>query len=207
MAVLNFLFDLGIALFVLTAIIAWWTGRLSIDKVIGWVGQVVQWAPSHKSEVLRYTSWAQALTGLVLVLVGYQIGREHFQLIRDGVRAHGTIVGYRDVMLANGGSPRWERASFPIIRFQVGERTFRFRDWMSAQTRSANSSVAILYDKSHPSLAMIDRPVWNWIPWGPAIAVGAFLLLVSVFTWRRSRAAVVHPSPIATFAKDPQSKR
>jgi hypothetical protein len=27
---------------------------------------------------------------------------------------------------------------------------------------------------------MIDRPFWNWIPWAPALAMGAFLALVSL---------------------------
>jgi hypothetical protein len=40
--------------------------------------------------------------------------------------------------------------------------------------------VAILYDPANVSLAMIDRPFWNWIPWAPALAMGAFLALVSL---------------------------
>jgi hypothetical protein len=43
--------------------------------------------------------------------------------------------------------------------------------------------VTVLYDAEKPNLAMIDRPVWNWIPWGPTLGMGLFLLFVGVRGW------------------------
>jgi hypothetical protein len=40
--------------------------------------------------------------------------------------------------------------------------------------------VIVLYDPTNPSVAMIDRPVWNWIPWAPTFAVGLFLALAAI---------------------------
>jgi hypothetical protein len=40
--------------------------------------------------------------------------------------------------------------------------------------------VIVLYDPANPSLAMIDRPVWNWLPWAPIFALGLFLVLVAI---------------------------
>jgi hypothetical protein len=40
--------------------------------------------------------------------------------------------------------------------------------------------VTVLYDPANPTLAMIDRPVYNWIPWGPTFAVGLFLVIVAI---------------------------
>jgi hypothetical protein len=34
---------------------------------------------------------------------------------------------------------------------------------------------------------MIDRPVWNWIPWAPTFAVGLFLALVGLKGFFQSR--------------------
>jgi hypothetical protein len=33
---------------------------------------------------------------------------------------------------------------------------------------------------------MIDRPVWNWLPWSPILAVGIFLLVVGISSLIRS---------------------
>jgi hypothetical protein len=53
----------------------------------------------------------------------------------------------------------------------------------------------VLYDPVHPTSAMIDRQVMNWIPWGPTIGVGAFLILVGTIGLVRS-ARALEPSPI-----------
>jgi hypothetical protein len=34
---------------------------------------------------------------------------------------------------------------------------------------------------------MIDRPVWNWIPWAPTFAVGFLLLLSAINGFFKSR--------------------
>jgi hypothetical protein len=53
-----------------------------------------------------------------------------------------------------------------------------------------NVRVTVLYDPENPSLAMIDQPVWNWIPWAPTSGVGLILLLVGTKGWLRSSSGV-----------------
>jgi hypothetical protein len=69
----------------------------------------------------------------------------------------------------------------PSVEFQAGDRFVQFQDWLGAKIAgTAKVSVIVLYDPVNPSVAMIDRPVWNWIPWAPTFAVGVFLVLVAV---------------------------
>jgi uncharacterized protein (DUF983 family) len=48
---------------------------------------------------------------------------------------------------------------------------------------SLHDRVIVLYDPARPSDAMIDRPVWNWLPWAPIAAVGCVLMLVAIKGW------------------------
>jgi hypothetical protein len=69
----------------------------------------------------------------------------------------------------------------PIVEFQAGDRVVQFQDWLGAKIAGTrNVSVIVLYDPVNPSVAMIDRPVWNWIPCAPNFAVGVFLILVAI---------------------------
>lgn len=69
----------------------------------------------------------------------------------------------------------------PIVEFQAGDRVVQFQDWLGTKIAgNINVSVIVLYDPVNPSVAMIDRPVWNWIPWTPIFVVGVFLVLVAI---------------------------
>jgi hypothetical protein len=68
----------------------------------------------------------------------------------------------------------------PIVKFQAGGQDVEFKDWMGTNAAVLNVRVTVLYDAEKPSLAMIDRPVWNWIPWAPTLGMGLFLILVGV---------------------------
>jgi hypothetical protein len=46
--------------------------------------------------------------------------------------------------------------------------------------------VTVLYDRAGPTDAMIDRPIWNWMPWASIGAVGLFLALLAVRGWLAS---------------------
>ena len=70
-------------------------------------------------------------------------------------------------------------AFMPIVEFKLGDRTIRFKDWMGSSVAAGlNNPVPVIYDSSEPSVAMIDRPVRNWIPWAPAFVLALFWVLV-----------------------------
>jgi hypothetical protein len=71
----------------------------------------------------------------------------------------------------------------PIVKFQVGNQDMEFKDWMGTNNAVTNVRVTVLYDPGKPSLAMIDPPIWNWVPWAPTLAMGLFLLFVGVRGW------------------------
>ena len=159
------------------------------DPLILRLNQWVSWSVANQARVLRYAFIPQAIVGLFLLLLGAHMGRDHFHLIRQGVRAPGTIVAYKQVSMSDGGGTHWETASMPIVKFQAADRAVQFRDWMGTDAEVLNVRVIVLYDPANPALAMIDRPVYNWIPWAPTFAVGLFLVLVAIKGGLRSLSA------------------
>ena len=138
---------------------------------------------SAAPEFLRYIFIFQAFAGLLLIGLAYFMGAAHIHLIRTGIRAPGKIVGYKQQYFTS--SPRDISSTttgyMPIVEFQAGDRVVQFQDWLGGKiAETANVSVMVLYDPVNPSVAMIDRLVWNWIPWAPTLAVGVFPVLVAV---------------------------
>ncbi len=164
-----------------------WRSRLtSSQQALSAINRLVEWAINNKAKILRYTRVAQAVTGLFLMLLGYYIGIEHFHLVTRGVRAPGTIVGYKQEYFPGNysrPSSSGTTALMPLVKFQAGDRVIQFKDWMGTNAAVLNVRVTVLYDPVNPSSAIIDRPVWNWIPWAPTFAVGLFLVLVAIRAW------------------------
>jgi uncharacterized protein DUF3592 len=170
---------------------------LSPEQAVSGINQLSAWATNNKEKILRYTRVAQAVTGLFLMALGYYIGREHFHLIRAGVRTPGTIVGYKEEYFRGDysrASSSGTTAFMPIVKFQAGDRVVQFKDWVGTNAAVLNVRVTVLYDPANPSLAMIDRPVMNWIPWAPTFVVGLFLILVAIKAWLAS-ASRLSPLP------------
>lgn len=133
---------------------------------------------NNRAKIARYAPVVQLLVGLFLILFGYAIGKDHFQLILHGVRAPGTVVSYKPQGFRDSQRNFTTTAFMPIVQFHAGDRLIEFKDWLGSHSSGVlNKPVTVLYDSVHPNIAMIDRPVWNWIPWGPTIAVGLLLLL------------------------------
>jgi uncharacterized protein DUF3592 len=152
--------------------------------VEGLVARVLE----NRAQILRYMYVPQALAGAVLLMVGSYSGHAHFHLIQQGIRAPGSIVGFKQKNLGNSSARRSSTLTFmPIVEFQAGEQAVRFEDWLGSSSASTlRNRVTVLYDPARPSAAMIDRPVWNWIPWAPIGAVGVFLILVAIRGWLAS---------------------
>jgi hypothetical protein len=141
---------------------------------------------SDREKILRYAWIPQVLGGLVFLVLGYYMGHAHFRLIREGVRTPGRIVSYKQEAFrrASGSS---STAYMPVVEFHISDRFVQFKDWLgSSVAGSINVSVIVLYDPANPAVAMIDRPLGNWLPWGPVFAVGVLLLLASVRSAFRS---------------------
>jgi hypothetical protein len=142
---------------------------------------------SNREKILRYMWIPQALTGLFFIGLSHFLGFAHFHLIREGLRAPGRIVAYQEeIFRRSSGS---SSTSFrPVVEFGANDRVIQFRDWLGSNSTGAlYSPVVVLYDPANPSDAMIDRPVWNWIPWAPTFAVGLFLVLASIKGYFQSR--------------------
>ena len=135
---------------------------------------------SNREKILRYAWIPQVLGGLVFLVLGYYMGHAHFHLIREGVRAPGRIVSYKQETFrrASGSS---STAYMPVVEFHTSDRLVQFKDWLGSSIAGSNNvSVIVLYDPANPAIAMIDRPLGNWLPWCPVFAVGVLLLLSSV---------------------------
>jgi hypothetical protein len=147
-----------------------------------WIGRVIE----NKETVLRYMWIPQLLTGAVLLVTAYYMGHVHLHLLRQGAQAPGRVVGHEQKMFVRSGarSGHTTTAYMPVVEFNVMSRAVRFTDWLGAPSAgSLPDRVTVRYDPANPSIAMIDRPVMNWIPWAPIAAVGGFLTIVGISGW------------------------
>ena len=120
--------------------------------------------------------------------LGYFMGHAHFHLIRQGARAPGRIVGFKQENFRRSSESFSTTGYMPIVEFHTNDRFVQFQDWLGAGIAgSKNVPVIVLYDPANPSVAMIDRPVWNWIPWAPTFAVGLLLVLSAINGFFRSQ--------------------
>jgi hypothetical protein len=149
------------------------------------VGQLV----NNRAKILHYAWILQMFGGVLLLSLGYFLGHGHFHLLREGVRAPGRIIGYKQERFQSSSSSG-HTAYMPLVEFRVSDRIVQFKDWMgSSSSGTLYTSVIVLYDPANPTDAMIDRPVWNWMPWAPTFAVGLLLFLGSIRRFFLSRSS------------------
>jgi hypothetical protein len=152
--------------------------------------QVVARVLANREKILRYAWIPQLFAGLVFLGLGYFMGHEHFHLIRSGMRAPGTIVAYKQESFRSSSSNTSSTTTgyMPIVEFHANDRFVQFQDWLGTHVAgNTNVPVTVLYDPADPPVAMIDRPVWNWIPWAPTFAVGFLLTLSAINRFFRSQ--------------------
>jgi hypothetical protein len=155
--------------------------------------QLVSWMNANREKIFRYAWIPQLFGALVFLGLGYFMGYAHFHLIRQGVRAPGRIIGYKQESFrtTSGNSSTTTNGYMPIVEFHTNDRFVQFQDWLGTYIAGSNNvPVIVLYDPANPTQAMIDRPVWNWIPWAPTFAVGFFLLLGAINRFFKSRRPV-----------------
>jgi hypothetical protein len=148
--------------------------------------QQVEWALANRAKILRYAFVPQLLAAVALLGVAYFTGKTDAHLLFKGVRTRGKIVGFQPRQIHLYRTPTstgiFGRTLYlPIVEFEAQGALVRFEEHKLVPSgEGVGWPVAVLYDPAKVSLAMIDRRLWNWIPWGPALAMGAFLALVSL---------------------------
>lgn len=141
---------------------------------------------ANRAKILRYAFLPQLLAAVALLSIAYFTGKTDVHLLLNGTRTRGKIVGFQRRELHTHRNPSsngvYGRTVYlPIVEFEARGDKVRFEERkLVAEGEGVGWPVAVLYDPNKASVAMIDRPFWNWMPWAPALAMGAFLALVSL---------------------------
>jgi hypothetical protein len=139
----------------------------------------VAWVLANREKIFRYYFIPQALVAVVFLSFAYSTGKVHAHLLMEGARTQGVIVGQKPV---RGGSSKFAQTVYlPAVEFRAGDHVIHFQEWKGrAFNAGLGMSVPVLYDPANPSIAMIDRSHWNWLPWAPCFAIGLILVFASV---------------------------
>ena len=146
------------------------------------VQEFVAWMLRNKSAIFRYAFVVELLGGMLLCGLGYVMGTTQLRLVTRGVKTEGTIVDFRTETIGarrSDGTSRTSNAQMAVVEYHaMGDKKVRFEDWLDdSRSRQKNDRVPVLYDPENPNVAMIDRPLWNWIPWAPILAFGILLVM------------------------------
>ena len=141
---------------------------------------------ANRAKILRYAFLPQIFAAIALFAVAYFTGKAEARLLFSGARTQGKIVGFQQRQLHTHRNPSstgmyGRNVYLPIVEFEVSGQLVRFEETkLITKAEGVGWRVPVLCDSAEPSRAMIDRPFWNWIPWAPALAMGLFLLIVSL---------------------------
>jgi Protein of unknown function (DUF3592) len=160
------------------------------SKTLTGVRDLVLWMTNNPAKVFHFMCYLQIGCGLILLATGWYVGKTQIHLIREGTRTPGLIVDYEKHYNRGRRTSAIRSVSYmPVVEYHLGDRAIRFEDWLGKSLPGAlNYPVGVLYDDANPAVAMIDRPLWNWLPWCPMMALGAFLLLAGIASLLRSPA-------------------
>jgi len=134
---------------------------------------------AKRESVLRYAFIPQLLVAFLFLGFAYWTGKDHYHLLRAGIRTEGRVVGFKPVFFRSSSSNSLSRTvNMPIIQFRAGDHLTQFQEWKASRSDpGVGSSVPVFYDPSAPSTAMMDRGALNWLPWAPCAAIGLLLAL------------------------------
>jgi hypothetical protein len=168
----------------------------------------VEWILANRAKIFRYAFVPQFLVAVVLLSVAYFTGKTDVHLLLKGARTRGKIVGFQRRELQThrdpGSNGMFGRIVYlPIVEFEAQGTVVRFEEpKLVAHGEGIGWPVAVLYDPANVSVAIIDRPFWNWIPWAPALAIGVLLALASL---RGLFASLALPQSATRFANHTQT--
>jgi hypothetical protein len=144
----------------------------------------VAWVLANRERIFRYLFIPQFLAAALFLSFGYVTGKVHARLLFRSARVQGTIVGFKSAQISqrSGSSSSYYSTIYePLVEFTVNDRVFRVQEWKGSESRvGLGSSAPIIYDPADPSVAMLDRGLWNWLPWAPFFAIGLIVGLASL---------------------------
>jgi uncharacterized protein DUF3592 len=142
------------------------------------------WALANRKKIFGYAFIPQFLAAALFLSFAYGTGHVHAHLLFKGTQTRGTIVDLKPVKLSNRSSSgsNWYTTIYePLVEFNAGDRMVRFQEWKGSESKvGLGWSVPVIYDPADPSVAMLDRGLWNWLPWAPFFAVGLVVGLASL---------------------------
>jgi hypothetical protein len=157
-----------------------------LKRILAWI----RWIVTKKEVIRRQGPRLQIAVGIVLLAGFYFTGLRQITLIQKGVLTQGKIVGHELAHFRSrrGSTTHSSSAYMPIVEFPVGGRIVRFRDMKGSNSGGGvGEIVPVIFDPSDPSVALIERKVWKWIPWAPMMGLGLFLLWVGILGELRFR--------------------
>lgn len=165
----------------------------------------VAWLLAKRKTILRYAFVPQLLVAMVFFGFAYSTGKTDMHLLLKGARAEGKIVGFQQRRFYTSpnrvSTGTWGyNVYLPIVEFEAEGTLARFEEHkLILSGEGIGWAVPLLYDPSDPSVAIIDRGFWNWLPWAPCFLIGlpvAFASLKGFFAFfiRRAPAADLSPS-------------
>lgn len=151
--------------------------------------RIETWIRRHGATIRRTLPWLQIATGILLLVIGWSIGKTPIALLSTGESTTGEIVRFE-----HQSSRSFTQASYsafhPVVEITVDGRRMQFRDrWGSSSAAGVHEAVPVLFDPRAPALALVDRPLLNWMPWAPIVLVGVLLVLAGVVGIRRGDGA------------------
>lgn len=162
----------------------------------------VAWLLANREKIARYLFIPQFLAAAVFLTFAYGTGHVHAHLLFKGATTRGTIVDFRMVHFRETSGSVTARVTTiyePTVEFTAGDRLVRFQEFKGSESRvGLGWSVPVIYDPADPSIAMIDRGFWNWLPWAPCFLFGlpvAFAALKGFFVFFTRRAPSPNLSP------------
>ena len=148
--------------------------------------QQVEWVLANRGKISRYVFIPQLLVALALLGFANFTGKTDIHLLLKGARTQGRVVGFQQRRFYTNrnristGTPGY-KVYLPIVEFEAEGAFARFEEHkLLAAGEGVGWTVPVLYDPTDPSVAMIDRSYWNWLPWGPALVIAALLLFTSI---------------------------